>query len=149
MITFIYCSKGEGSVYILTRRMRAVLRSHQNLGLVSPGWIILGLSRKNCPPKNFYPRIKFFSNCIKKFLSYPEKFCPPGQAMSGSIFLGIFSVASYMLMFFLLFYMFYNLFHHTPRMISDSFLVTRWAIPGAMRIQSVTAATEQPDYHFH
>ena len=39
-------------------------------------------------------------------------------------------------------YMFYNLFHHTFRMISDSFLAT----PEAMQIQSVTAATdhEQP-----
>ena len=43
--------------------------------------------------------------------------------------------------------MFYNLFHHTPRIISDSFLVTRRATPKAMRIQSVTAATEQPDHH--
>ena len=40
MITFIYYSKGEGEEYILTRQMRAVLRPHQNLGLVSPGWII-------------------------------------------------------------------------------------------------------------
>ena len=32
---------------------------------------------------------------------------------------------------------------HTLRMIFDSFLVT----PGAMQIQSVTVATEQPDYH--
>jgi len=40
MITFIYCSKGEGEVYILTRQMRAVFRPYQNLGLVSPGRII-------------------------------------------------------------------------------------------------------------
>ena len=40
MITFIYCGKGEGEVYILTRQMRTVLRSYQNLGLVLPGWII-------------------------------------------------------------------------------------------------------------
>jgi len=25
------------------------------------------VSRKKCPPKNFYPRIKIFSNCIKNF----------------------------------------------------------------------------------
>jgi len=41
MITFIYCSKGEGEVYILTRQMHAVLCPYQNLGLVLPGWIIL------------------------------------------------------------------------------------------------------------
>jgi len=44
MITFIYCSKGEGEVYIqylLTRQMHAVLRLYQNLGLVLPGWTIL------------------------------------------------------------------------------------------------------------
>jgi len=34
MITFIYCSKGEGEVYILTRQMHAVLHPYQNLGLV-------------------------------------------------------------------------------------------------------------------
>jgi len=67
--------------------------------------------------------------------------------MSGSVFLGIFSAAGCMQTLFLLFYMFNNLFHHTPWMISDSFLATRWATFGAMRIQSVTAATEQPDYH--
>ena len=41
----------------------------------------------------------------------------------------------------------YNLFHHTLsyRMISDSFLAT----PETMQIQSVTAATEQPDYIMH
>ena len=32
--------QGEGEVYILTGQMRAVLRPYQNLGLVSPGWII-------------------------------------------------------------------------------------------------------------
>ena len=65
--------------------------------------------------------------------------------MSGSIFLG--ACAGCCLNVFptvLASYMFYNLFHHTPRMISDSFLAT----PRAMWIQSVTAAiyTEQPDY---
>ena len=30
---------------------------------------IFGLSRKNCPPENFYPRIKIFSNCAKKIVS--------------------------------------------------------------------------------
>jgi len=42
MITFIYCSKEEGEVYILTRQMHIVLRPYKNLGLVSPGWIISG-----------------------------------------------------------------------------------------------------------
>jgi len=42
MITFIYCSKGEVEVYILTRQMHTVLRPYQNLNLVLPGWIILG-----------------------------------------------------------------------------------------------------------
>ena len=59
-------------------------------------------------------------------------------------------VASYIV--FLLFNMFvykssYRCFFiiiYTPRMIFDSFLVT----PGAIRIiQSITAVTEQPDYH--
>jgi len=36
----IYCNKGEGEIYILTRQMHAVLHSYQNLGLVSPGRII-------------------------------------------------------------------------------------------------------------
>jgi len=54
--------------------------------------ITFGLSRKNCPPKNFYPRIKF-SAVLLKNLSYPENYCPPGQTMSGSVFLSIFSAA--------------------------------------------------------
>ena len=33
----------------------------------------------------------------------------------------------------------------TPGMISGSFLATRWVTPRAMRIQSVTVATEQPE----
>ena len=32
--------------------------------------------------------------------------------------------------------MFCNLFHRTPKMISDSFLATWWETPGAMRILS-------------
>ena len=68
--------------------------------------------------------------------------------MSGSVFLVLLAACNVLL----LFYMFYNLFHHTGtyirRMISDSFLVTRRAIcPGAMCIQLVAAITEQPDYH--
>jgi len=45
MIMFIYCSKGEGEAYtyLLTYKpMCIILHPYQNLGLVSPVWIILG-----------------------------------------------------------------------------------------------------------
>ena len=50
------------------------------------------VKEKNCPPEIFYLRTKFFSD-------YVEKFCLPGQAMSGSIF----SAAGCMSMFSILY----------------------------------------------
>ena len=74
---------------------------------------IPGMSRKYCPPENLYPRINF-SVIVLELLSYPENFCLLGQAMSrhGSVFLGVLVLlAACKSVFFLLFYMFYNLFH--------------------------------------
>ena len=33
------------------------------------GWVMWHCQEKNCPPKKFYPRTKFFSDC-------GENFCP-------------------------------------------------------------------------
>ena len=46
-------------------------------------------------------------------------------------------------------YMFCNLFHHIPSMISDSFLATYWETLRVMRIQLVTVATEQSETIMH
>ena len=39
---------------------------HPNVDQINERWVC---QEKNCPPENFYPRIKFFSD-------YVENFCP-------------------------------------------------------------------------
>jgi len=70
--------------------------------------------------KNFCPTLKFF---VRLAMPCLEEF-----SLAFSVLLAAckcFPTA---------FYMFYNLFHHTPRMISDSFLAIQHATSGAMRI---------------
>ena len=102
---------------------------------------------KNCPPENFYPRIKIFSDCVKFFCSTLKIFvrlarpCLTAFSLVFSVLLATCKCFSYCFSYCML----YNLFHHSytsPRIISDSFLVT--TVLGCCR---VTAATEQPDYH--
>jgi len=80
---------------------------------------------KNCPPKNFYPRIKFFSDCVENFCLTLKNFvhpashvwhCFPLRFQCYWLHVNVFPTV-------------YNLFHHTPRMISDSFLATQRATP--------------------
>ena len=73
----------------------------------------LGVKVQGCQVKKVSPIFILGQHLCWKFLSYHENFCPPGQAMSGCVFLA-FSVL-------LAFSMLYNLFHHTPRMIFDPF----------------------------
>ena len=91
--------------------------------------LTLGRSRpgqeKNCPPENFYRRIKFFSGCVENFCPTLKNFvrpaghvwhCFPWRFQCYWLHVNVFPTV-------------YNLFHHTPRMISDSFLATRRATP--------------------
>ena len=74
--------------------------------------------KKKIVPQKFLPRTNFSAIVLKNFVL--PIFCPPGQAMSGNVFLAFsqfFSAAGCMSMFSML----YNLFHHTPRMIFDPF----------------------------
>ena len=75
MMMFIYCSKGEGDVYILTRQIHIVLHPYQNLGLVSPGWIILC----HIMLTSFLPSQFHVVKAAKKFISITT-----GQYMTNS-----------------------------------------------------------------
>ena len=57
----------------------------------------MACQEKNCPPKSFYPRIKFFSDCVKNVCPILKIFVHlASQTMSGSVFLNVFNVAGCM-----------------------------------------------------
>jgi len=77
----------------------------------------------SCPPENFCPRIKNFSDCVENFCPILKIFvhpachvwhCFPRRFQCYWLHVNVFPTV-------------YTLFHHTPRMISDSFLATRQA----------------------
>ena len=99
-------------------------------------WIIRTgyCQERNCPPENFYPRVKFFSDCVENFCPTLKNFvrpaghvwhCFPRHFQCCWLHVNVFPTI-------------YNLFHHTPRIISDFFPITRRVTPRVtvMRIQS-------------
>ena len=102
-----------------------------------------GIVKKKLSPENFCPRIKIFSNCAKNFCPTLKIFvCLARPCLEFSTLLNVFPTAcftSFIISFIIA----------TPGMISGSFLATRWVTPRAMRIQSVTVATEQPETTKH
>ena len=68
--------------------------------------VVGGCQEKNCPPENFYPRTKFFSD-------YVENFCPALK-----IFVRLtrpcLAAFSVLLRCMSMFSMLYSLFHHAP-----------------------------------
>ena len=93
---------------------------------------------KICPPKKFYPRIKIFSDCVENFCPTLKNFvrpaghvwhCFPWRFQCCWLHVNVFPTV-------------YNLFHHTPRMISDSFLTT-WRATPRVTVMSLIQSNNQ------
>ena len=90
-------------------------------------WVTMSCQEKNCPPENFYPRIKIFSDCVKIFcptLKIFVRLARPFLKAFSSVFSVLLSTYKCFSYYFTCFS--YNLFHHiVTYMISDSFLVAQ------------------------
>ena len=102
---------------------------------------------KNCPPENFYPRIKIFNDCIKNFCPTLKIFvrlarlCLEVFSSAFSVLLAPCKCFSYCLTCSIA-----NLFYHTLRIVSDFYSdsVGDWG-----SIQSQQLLTEQPETIMH